>query len=73
MAGSYSGTVELLNDVRLEGLLAFVKRLFPLLHELVDLVDINPFINNAMKIVSDVDVLVKKMKDNVHKIHQLME
>lgn len=35
--------------------------------------NINPFINNAMKIVSDVDVLVKKMKDNVHKIHQLME
>ena len=40
MAGSYSGTVELLNDVRLEGLLAFVKRLFPLFHKLVDLVDV---------------------------------
>lgn len=35
--------------------------------------NINPFINNAMKIVTDVDILVKKMKDNVHKIHQLME
>jgi len=40
MAGSYSGTVELLHDVRLEGLLAFIKRLFPLFHELVDLVDV---------------------------------
>jgi len=36
MAGSYSGTVELLHDVRLEGLLAFIKRPFPLFHELVD-------------------------------------
>jgi hypothetical protein len=26
-----------------------------------------------MKIVTDVDILVKKMKDNVNKIHSLME
>jgi hypothetical protein len=26
-----------------------------------------------MKIVTDVDILVKKMKDNIHKIHSLME
>tara|TARA_B110000285_G_C15133509_1_gene625267 strand:- start:1961 stop:2455 length:495 start_codon:yes stop_codon:yes gene_type:complete len=34
--------------------------------------NIDPFINNAMNVVSDVDELVKKMKDNVKKIQNLM-
>jgi dynein heavy chain len=35
--------------------------------------NINPFINKAMKIVTEVDDLVKKMKDNVRKMHEIME
>ena len=33
---------------------------------------IDPFINQAMGIVCEVDELVKKMKDNVKKIEQMM-
>jgi dynein heavy chain len=33
----------------------------------------NSFIGQAMKIVTEVDVLVKKMKDNVSKMQSLME
>ena len=35
--------------------------------------NIDPFINNAMTIVTYVDELVKKMKDNVKKIQNLMK
>jgi dynein heavy chain len=35
--------------------------------------NINPFINKAMKIVTEVDDLVKKMKDNVRKMSEIME
>jgi dynein heavy chain len=35
--------------------------------------NINPFINKAMKIVTEVDDLVKKMKENVRKMHEIME
>jgi len=35
--------------------------------------NINPFINKAMKIVTEVDELVKKMKDNVRKMTDIME
>lgn len=34
--------------------------------------NIDPFINQAMAIVTDVDELVKKMKDNVKKMQELM-
>jgi len=34
--------------------------------------NIDPFINNAMTVVTDVDELVRKMKDNVKKIQNLM-
>jgi hypothetical protein len=34
---------------------------------------INPFINKAMKIVTEVDELVKKMKENVRKMNEIME
>lgn len=34
---------------------------------------INPFINKAMKIVTEVDELVKKMKENVKKMHDIMD
>jgi dynein heavy chain len=34
--------------------------------------NIDPFINSAMTIVSDVDELVKKMKDNVKKMQEMM-
>lgn len=34
--------------------------------------NIDPFINSAMEIVRDVDQLVKKMKDNVGKMHDFM-
>jgi dynein heavy chain len=34
--------------------------------------NIDPFINNAMNVVTDVDELVRKMKDNVKKIQILM-
>lgn len=40
MAGSDNRAVELLNDIRLEGLLAFIERLLPLFHESVDFVDV---------------------------------
>lgn len=40
MAGSDNRAVELLNDIRLEGLLALIKRLLPLFHESVDFVDV---------------------------------
>jgi len=33
--------------------------------------NINPFINKAMKIVTEVDELVKKMKDNVRKMNEI--
>jgi hypothetical protein len=33
----------------------------------------NTFISQAMKIVTEVDVLVKKMKDNVSKMQSLMD
>ena len=35
--------------------------------------NINPFINKAMAIVTDVDELVKKMKENVRKMHEITE
>jgi len=35
--------------------------------------NINPFINKAMKIVTEVDDLVKKMKDNVRKMNEIMK
>lgn len=35
--------------------------------------NINPFISKAMKIVTEVDELVKKMKENVRKIVEMME
>lgn len=35
--------------------------------------NINPFINKAIKIVSEVDELVKKMKENVRKMNEIME
>lgn len=35
--------------------------------------NINPFINKAMKIVTEVDDLVKKMKDNVRKMKEIMK
>jgi len=35
--------------------------------------NINPFITKAMKIVTEVDELVKKMKDNVRKMVEIME
>jgi len=35
--------------------------------------NINPFISKAMKICTEVDELVKKMKDNVRKIVEMME
>lgn len=35
--------------------------------------NINPFINKAMKIVTEVDELVKKMKENIRKMHDIME
>jgi dynein heavy chain len=35
--------------------------------------NINPFISKAMKIVTEVDELVKKMKENVRKIIEMME
>lgn len=35
--------------------------------------NINPFISKAMKIVTEVDELVRKMKENVRKILELME
>lgn len=35
--------------------------------------NINPFINKAMKIVTEVDELVKKMKDNVRKMIDIMD
>lgn len=34
---------------------------------------IDPFINTAMKVVSEVDELVKKMKDNVNKMKNMMK
>ena len=34
--------------------------------------NIDPFINQAMQIVTDVDELVKKMKENVKKMQELM-
>ena len=35
--------------------------------------NINPFISKAMKICTEVDDLVKKMKENVRKIVEMME
>jgi len=35
--------------------------------------NINPFISKAMKIVTEVDELVKKMKENVRKITEMTE
>ena len=35
--------------------------------------DIDPFINKCMVVVKDVDDLVKKMKENVNKMHKFME
>jgi len=35
--------------------------------------NINPFINKALKICTEVDELVKKMKENVRKMHEMME
>jgi len=35
--------------------------------------NINPFINKALKICSEVDELVKKMKENVKKMHDIMK
>jgi hypothetical protein len=35
--------------------------------------NINPFITKAMKIVTEVDELVKKMKFNVIKMNEIME
>jgi hypothetical protein len=40
LAGSDNRAVELLNDIRLEGLLTLIERLLPLFHESVDFVDI---------------------------------
>ena len=34
--------------------------------------NIDPFINSAMKIVSEVDRLVKQMKDNISKMYDFM-
>lgn len=35
--------------------------------------NINPFISKAMKIVTEVDELVKKMKENIRKMQEIME
>lgn len=35
--------------------------------------NINPFISKGMKIVTEVDELVKKMKDNVKKMTEIMK